>query len=244
MLSNLLQPPRRDQPELIDQTGHDYARFRESFHDIRIVNRYFGGTSAVLNPLLAMSERLPSDLPLKVLDVGTGSADIPLALVRALRARGRDCRITALDNHPDVLRVAREATAGSPEIEVAAGNVMNLDYPVGSFDFAMCSLTFHHLGPDGCVRAMREMDRVARYGWVVNDGERRWLTIGLIRTFTPLVTRNPLTRHDAVVSVWRGFSREEMRLIARTAGYGDARVYRAPVCRVIVARDKIGPRCE
>ena len=238
----VLQPPRRDKPELIDQTGHDYARFRESFHDIRIVNRYFGGTAAVLNPLLAMCRGLPSDVPLTVLDIGTGSADIPLALVRALKGRGRTCRITALDNHPDVLRVAREATEDSPEIEVVAGDVMELAYPDGAFDFAMCSLTFHHLGPDGCVRALREMDRVARHGWVVNDGERRWLTIGLIRAFTPLVTRNPLTRHDAVASVWRGFSRAEMRDIARAAGFFDARVFRAPVCRVVVARDKTGKR--
>jgi len=240
----LKQPPRRDRPELIDETGHEYKRFRDSFHDIRIVNRYFGGSSAVLTPLVRMIDRHRPPGPVTVLDIGTGSADIPLSLAKLLRKRGVPCRITALDNHPDVLRVAREATEGMPEIEVAHGDVTELPYGDGAFDFAMCSLTFHHLGLDGCVRAMREMDRVARSGWVVNDGERRWLSIALIRALTPVVTRNPLTRHDAVVSVWRGFTLAEMAGIAREAGFHDARVMRKPVCRVVAVRDKAGGQAD
>lgn len=231
-------PPRRDAPELIDETGHDYEQFRDSFHDIRIVNRYFGGTTAVLKPLLHMMDGFPLDQMTSVLDIGTGSADIPLALSAATGKLGRPVRITALDNHPDVLRVAREATAGHADIAVEEGDIFALPYSDDHFDFAICSLTFHHLGVDGCVRAMREMDRVSRRGWVVNDGERTWLTLFLIKTLTPLVTRNPLTRHDAVASVWRGFTAAEVAAMVQTAGFHDARVLRRPLCRVVVVRDK------
>jgi ubiquinone/menaquinone biosynthesis C-methylase UbiE len=237
-MSLLPPPPRRDQGELIDEAGHDFALFRESFLDMRIVNHTFGGTSAVLKPLHRMIGEMHSSEAVSVLDIGTGSADIPLALAGELRGMGRPFEITAIDNHPDVLRVARQETANEPAIRVAEGDVLNLPFADGAFDFATCSLTFHHLGQDGCVRAMKEMDRVTRNGWVVNDGERTWLTLLLLAAFTPLVTRNPLTRHDAIASVWRCFTRDEMADLVRRAGFPDADVYRAQVGRIVVVRDK------
>ncbi|HEY3269122.1 MAG TPA: methyltransferase domain-containing protein [Armatimonadota bacterium] len=234
----LQAPPRRDQPELIDDTGHAYALFRESFLDIRIVNRFLGGTSAALNPLCRMIGRMPDGETVTVLDIGTGSADIPLELAARMRRLGRSARITALDNHPDVLRLAREETAAEPSISVDEGSIAALPYAACAFDFATCSLTFHHLGDEGCIRAMREMDRVTRRGWVVNDGERAWWTLAFIAAATPLVTRNAITRHDAIASVWRCYTPNEMADMARRAGFPDARVRRAPMGRVVVTRDK------
>lgn len=234
----LFKPPRLDQHELIDEVGHDYAVFKESFLDIRIVNRTFGGTSAVLRPLCRMIRQRPGEDTVSVLDIGTGSADIPLALAARMRREHRNVQITGLDNHPDVLRVAREETAGCACITVEEGDILALPYADAAFDFATCSLTFHHLGEEGCIRAIKEMDRVTRHGWVVNDGERTWLTLFLIRTFTPLVTKNRLTRHDAIASVWRCFTRAEMAALVRRAGFADARVVRAQVGRIVVVRDK------
>lgn len=237
-MSLVPSPPRRDQHELIDESGHDFAVFRQSFLDIRIVNRTFGGTSAVLKPLSRMIGKTPREEIVSVIDIGTGSADIPLALASKLRGMGRPFEIMAIDNHPDVLRVARQETAIEPAIRVGEGDILNLPFADGAFAFATCSLTFHHLGEDGCVRAMQEMDRVTRGGWVVNDGERTWLTLFLLAAFTPLVTKNPLTRHDAIASVWRCFTRDEMAELVRRAGFADARVHRAQVGRIVVVRDK------
>lgn len=236
---NLLpSPPRRDQHELIDESAQDFALFKDSFLDIRIVNRVFGGASAVLKPLCSMIDRMHPGERVNVLDIGTGSADIPLALAKRMRTEGRPFAITALDNHPDVLNVALQETAHEPGIRVERGDAMCLPFGDAAFDFATCSLTFHHLGTDGCISAIREMDRVTRRGWVVNDGERTWLTLGLLTIFTPVVTKNPLTRHDAVASVWRCFTLSELRDIAKRAGFGGAYVRRAQVGRIVVVQDK------
>jgi ubiquinone/menaquinone biosynthesis C-methylase UbiE len=236
--SFLFSPPRLDLPEWIDDPALDYEQFRESFHDIRIVNRWFGGTRAVTSPLWRMAKRLQRGETMKVLDIGTGSADIPLALVRQARWRRRKVQVTALDNHADVLRVAREATAGVSAIQVEPGDALDLPYPRNAFHFATCSLTFHHLGLDGCIRAMREMDRVSSHGWIVNDGERTWPNLLLLHFLAPYFTKNPLTLHDATRSILRAYTRDEYRALADAAGFPDARVERRPVGRVVIVREK------
>ena len=65
---------------------------------------------------------------------------------------------------------------------------------------------------------LREMRRVSRRGVVVNDLHRHPLAWVAIRTLTRLCSRSGLIRHDAPLSVRRGFRRAELTSLARAAG--------------------------
>jgi ubiquinone/menaquinone biosynthesis C-methylase UbiE len=95
-----------------------------------------------------------------------------------------------------------------------------LPFASGSFDVAICSLLLHHLSPADAVTTLAEMRRVARRGLIVNDLMRTWFgylgAVALSRAFTT----NPLTRHDAPLSVQRAYTTEEMAQLAREAGLG------------------------
>jgi hypothetical protein len=75
--------PRVHQQELLDTDvavvpQRDLDR---NLRDIRLANRFFGGTRAVLDVVMpTVASQLPTDEPLSLLDVATGSADIPLAV--------------------------------------------------------------------------------------------------------------------------------------------------------------------
>ena len=105
---------------------------------------------------------------LTLLDVGTGGADIPLALLARAGRRGRGARRSSgIDSRPEVLAaavVARPAVAATPGLELHVGDGRSLPYADGSFDVVHASMVLHHLPPDEAV-APAPRDGVASRGW-------------------------------------------------------------------------------
>jgi hypothetical protein len=60
--------------------------------------------------------------------------------------------------------------------------------------------------------------RQARLGIVINDLHRHPIAYHSIKILTRLFAKSPLIRHDAPLSVARGFSREELDKIMQKAG--------------------------
>ena len=240
-----LAPLRRaEASEWIDSNEPCESDFAVCFQDIERVNRFLGGTRALLAALAPQITALPPRPgPVRLLDVCTGSADIPRALVGASKRGvfgGHKLEIVATDNHPKVLAYARQATPASvyPEITVACADAFALPYENGAFDFALCSMAFHHFAPDDCASVLREMARVARHGVVVNDLRRDRMACALIWGLTRLVRAHYLTVHDAPLSVLRAYTPDEFRQIARHAGLGDcSQVRRAPMYRMVLSAD-------
>ena len=86
------------------------------FRDIQRVNRWFGGTSAILAALPKLLP--PGATALSLLDLATGVADIPRAVERWCDARGYDVEITATDVSPQILALANAQVAGSTHIRL------------------------------------------------------------------------------------------------------------------------------
>jgi ubiquinone/menaquinone biosynthesis C-methylase UbiE len=110
-----------------------------------------------------------------------------------------------------------------------------------SVDYVLCSLAFHHFGFDRSVAALREMERVARHGWLVNDLRRAWSAWYLFRAVAALARMNRLTRHDGPASILRAYSLPEYRAMPAALGLRegpDFRLIRRAFYRVALVRDK------
>jgi SAM-dependent methyltransferase len=220
--------------ELLDNlnAGVSEQELSANLRDIRRANRWFGGTRAVfsaLRPLLAE----PRAAPLSVLDLATGSADIPLALANEAQRRGWRVRITATDQQPDVLAVARGAERPGV-IAVEAADARDLPYADGAFDTVLLSLALHHFEPEDALRVLQEMRRVGRRLLLVNDLERSRMGLAGAWLFSHTMTRNRLTRHDAPLSVRRAYTLPEVRALARAAGWQSPEVRRAIPFRYVL----------
>ena len=200
--------------ELLDGPLDDKAALRGNLRDLGRINRWLGGTSAsqrALDRLLA-----GRTVPHTVLDVGTGAADIPLALLERGARTGRALRVTGVDSRPEVLEAARAVDPRldrTPGLELVVSDGRDLPWPDRSFDVVHASLVIHHLEPPDALAFLREAARVARLGVVVNDLVRaRHHWIGA-RVLLPLMTRNRFTRHDGPLSVRRAYTRMELRAL-------------------------------
>lgn len=210
-------------PELMDDPGVDPAALRAALRYIRGVNRRLGGVSGLLRHLKTWSRSWPPGRPVTLIDLGTGSADLPIAARRWARTAGLDLRITAVDNHEETLAAAREELErelpGDGGVELVCADAKHLATRFGdrSFDYAHAGLFLHHMPSDVAVMTvLRVMDRLAVRGIVWNDLVRTRVGYAAIRAMT--VGQPAMVRHDARVSVRAGFTRREALDLAERVG--------------------------
>ena len=205
-------------PELLDGPLDDPRVLEGNLRDLSRVNRLLGGVALSRRAVEALS---PGSEATTLLDVGTGAADIPVALMVGWRRAGRRLSVTATDDRQAVLDAAvalRPALAriGDLRLEIADGR--RLPYSDGAFDLAHASLVLHHLEPAEGVALLREMRRVATRGVVINDLTRGWIAYASAWLLTRVATRNRFTRNDAPLSVRRAYTPAEMRALLAEAG--------------------------
>jgi SAM-dependent methyltransferase len=233
-----LKPLRRriHARELLDDGAVDPGALEASLDDVAAVNRWLGGTRAVL---LGIDELIGQSNDAHILDVGCGVADLPLAIVRNAQQRQLRRLVTAIDLHGATTAIARRRTEANPAIGVLRANALTLPFADGTFDVALLSLTLHHLESDQLVPAVRELARVARRGVVVNELHRTRLNyLGARFLAATLWRRRPITRHDGPLSVLRAFTPEELLTIGAAAGLRGARVRRRVFSRVVLIGEK------
>lgn len=208
--------------EWLDAAQMDSRDLERNLRDIRRINAALGWTAftarAVMRLLRAQPRREWS-----LLDVASGSADIPIAIARAARRAGIALRITVTDRNPQIVAVARERCADVPMMAVEQRDALAMPYALGSFDVALCTLALHHFAPDDAKRLLREMARVGRQ-LLVYDVVRSPLAYAGVVALTRLARMHPMTCHDGPASVRRAYSAAEARELAATAGLRDAQV--------------------
>ncbi len=228
-------PERRTGPELLDLSPECYT-FEEhagGLGELRLVNRCLGDVRVILKHLSTIAAGRGRD-KLTVLDVGTGSADIPAAIAGWARKAGREVVITAVDASPQAIRIARALIGDDPMIRFAVADGLDLPFRDDSFDLVLCSKTLHHFTATEAVRLIQGFSRIARHGYIIMDLRRSWVAYALIFALTRLFSRNRITRFDGPLSVLRAFTPGELASLASCAGASDFRISREPFWRMAI----------
>lgn len=225
--------PRIVAAEFLDSPHLPAGELSESLRDLERLNRWFGGTRAVLTELSRLIASRALRERVTVLDTGAGGADIPRAIVRWARRRQIRIEITACDVHQQILLCAAKSCREFPEIRFVHGDVLELPFAPGSFDLAICTLTAHHLNADEVTRLFRKLDETARRGFVISDLVRSRAAHAGVWLATHLLSRNRLIRHDGPLSVRRAYTVGELNELARAAGLSDLRFIHRPLFRLV-----------
>jgi SAM-dependent methyltransferase len=221
---------RTDAPEWMDDPAAPSADVERALADLRMVNRWFGGTRALWN---AIAPHLDRERPLRVLDVGTGSADVPRALLAEARRRGLSLVVVAVDRDRRMLEAAREGGA-EPDLVLVQADARNLPFRDRDFDLVTASLFLHHFADRDLAGVLRRWLALARVALVVNDLRRDRLHWLLVHAIGLVTARGRLFRHDGPLSVLRAFTADELATAARAAGARSCRVRRVWPYRLVL----------
>ena len=210
---------RSNEPELLDLETPPPGEQERIAGYLAFVNRWLGGTAAVAHHLRDVKG------PATVLDVAAGAADIPRDLAR----RYPHLTCIAFDLSEWMLRLGD----GVPRIR---GDVRWFPFRDRSVDYVIATHFFHHLTDDQIVSVLREFDRVARRGIIVNDLRRNRRALFWIKLFT--LGANRYVKYDGPQSVRKAFTAAELEALARRAGLDWLRVRRHFAHRLTLAGER------
>lgn len=217
-LSRFVPLRHRTNPrEILDDGNHPDEHLYGTFEDMRRVNSLLGGIRISLSGLNRLTGHLQSGDRISILDIGTGHADIPRAIINWALDRNLHCDAIGLDIDLPTLKTARTLPPNR-SISFLQASMLDLPLADNSIDVAMSSMTLHHLADDDAVVALKEMARVARLGVIVNDLSRTVHGYAVAWMLGRIATSNPLTRHDAHRSIQRGRTAPELASLAERAG--------------------------
>jgi Methylase involved in ubiquinone/menaquinone biosynthesis len=212
----ILVPPRIRGEEILDRAGIAPEIMTRTLGDVAKANALFGGVRAVLSELEAALPSLPREASL--LDVATGAGDIPKAAAKMLARHGIELTTVGLDSSEALARAS-----GCNVTASVRADALRLPFASRSVDIVICSQFLHHLLPDEADALIREMNRVARIRVIISDIRRSWIAAGGLWVASFPLRFHPISRHDGVVSVMRGFTRTELSgFISRALGIGVA----------------------
>ncbi len=202
--------------ELLDLPGFDPVLARQGYRFMAFVNRLFGGVRTVRQFVAAEAGRVHSaQRPLRVLDIGAGVCDIPIAVVRWASRHGIDVRFTCLEISPHAPAIAHrkiERAGLADRIHLLQKDVF-AHQPDQPYDCAVGSMFFHHLKEDQILALVGHLRGFVQGGVLVNDLGRNWPDyLGAWLLTLPLPRG---VRHDALLSVRRSFTPAELETLLR-----------------------------
>lgn len=183
-----------------------------SYRFIERVNKCFGGIATVQRFLAReAAEGTLNHAPVRILDVGAGACDIPVPLALWSEKQGLNLQFDCIESAAAACERARRniKAAGVTSVRVVEQDVFTYK-PVVPYDYGVASLFLHHLEERAIVELVEVVRRHTRRGLFVNDLQRSRLGYWCAR-FLTLFTRQPGVRHDALLSIRKGFLAEELR---------------------------------
>lgn len=206
------------EPELMDRPQPVTEELASDLRNLRQLNRYFGSYALIEHFLRRWI--LPGS-EIRVLDLATGSGDIPRLVVDYARRVGATVSVDAIDQQGSTLEIARGLSAGYPEITFLEADVFSFAEGDDRYDLVLCSLALHHFGEEAAVQLLRRCRQLSRRFVLVSDLRRGLLAKVGVFLLTAFVFREAMTRIDARLSAERAFSFTEFHSLAVRAGWKD-----------------------
>jgi SAM-dependent methyltransferase len=228
---------RSRMPEYMDDATVVGDDVLAALTEIEYVNRFLGGTRATLH---ALKHYLPDARhgALTLLDIGTGAADIPIAIVQWARLHDLDIHLVAVDLNPAICALARHNTMAYPEITIREADVFALPFDPEAFDIVHSAMFLHHFPQAAAADILRIMYACCRQAVIINDLHRHPLAFYSITWLARWFSRSPMFQHDAPVSVLRGYKRPEWEELGQLSGIGHLRIKRRWPYRFVVTAAK------
>jgi 2-polyprenyl-3-methyl-5-hydroxy-6-metoxy-1,4-benzoquinol methylase len=201
--------------EMMDRPQPVSPELERDLERIRQLNRWFGSYRLVLS---FMRHWIKPGAQLRIVDLATGSGDIPRLIVDYARQIGAQVEIDALDQQSATLEIARKLSTNYSEISYCEANILEWS-PAEPYDIVLCSLAIHHFSDEDAVRLLRQCWELSRKFVLVSDLRRGFLLKAGVYLLTALIFREPMTRFDARLSAARAFSFSEMHTLAMRAGW-------------------------
>jgi 2-polyprenyl-3-methyl-5-hydroxy-6-metoxy-1,4-benzoquinol methylase len=224
----------------MDDPHLDVASHRAALVGLARLNRFTFVAPAIYRRIRRYARTLRR--PLKVLDIATGSGDMPIYWAKKAKRERLPIDFTGVDYSPTAIDFATSsAERASVDVHFMQRDVLADRLPSG-FDVITCGLFIHHLDEAQITKLLQSMQSAANHALIICDLERSALNLSCVWFAAHAVTRSPIVHGDAVKSVRAALTRHEFASLARQSLGRPVRVEGLPPCRFIASIDEATAR--
>lgn len=204
---------RSHKKELLDAEGIPFDDIRQNMQELEFINNHLGGHQITLEGFKTLAAGKQA---VSVCEVGCGGGDNLVAIYKwALRNKIKTA-FYGIDINPNCIAYAKTTSI------VPGCKFINSDYREARFevrpDIIFASLFCHHFSNEELIRMMQWMKDNSKTGFFINDLHRNPISYHFIKWATKIFSRSYLVKHDAPLSVLRGFKKQEWKIIMAGAG--------------------------
>ena len=210
---------RRDEDasELMDDPGADLDALERTYVRFAQVNAVVSNVGAVYRRWVRPA--LSPTATRRVLDVGTGGADLPRALLHRAHADGLRLEVTAIDPDP---RALDWALSQPPQAGLVLRRVSSTELALAGerFDVVLSNHVLHHLSPGEFGALLADSERLLVPGGVAVHGDiarSPFAYVGFWAGTLPFACNllaGSFIRADGLTSIRRSFTPAELAAVA------------------------------
>lgn len=210
---------RSYQKELLDEENIPSNELRRNLQELNFINTWLGGHQITID---GVKRLIQSNKAITICEIGCGGGDNIFAVNKWCRQKDIKASFIGIDIKPECISFAE------------ANNVKgNFTWVISSFDqvqfktkpdIIFSSLFCHHFTNEQLVFQLQWMKENCSVGFFINDLHRHWMAYKLIKFLTSIFSKSYLVKHDAPLSVARGFVKDEWKVLLKKASIDEFKV--------------------
>lgn len=204
--------------EIMDNETCDEEMLFSTLYNFTRINRFIARTRAVLRTTVMQDIRRRNAHEVSLLDIAAGGCDTAMWFARHCRRLGIACSIYCLDSDPRILRYARQACISEPSIKFIQADAREIGHLNITVDYAFTNHFLHHLPCAEIPAVLRAISGCCRHGFVIQDLDRHFFWYLGFVFMGSIFWRKGFTLADGLMSIRRGFRREDLKAYLDEAG--------------------------
>lgn len=201
---------RTDDPEIMDDFDLKGDVLIKTLNKIARINQFLGGNRLTLKGVKKLLENEDYSDLVTIVDVGCGNGDILRRLAELGILNNWNLKLIGVDANAFTIKYASGLSEKYSNISYLCEDIFNESFSKVKYDIVLCTLTLHHFKNEQILELLTLFKKNSRLGFVVNDLQRNVVAYRLFQMLCFVFRINEMARKDGLVSILRGFKKEEL----------------------------------
>ncbi|AWH86031.1 methyltransferase [Flavobacterium album] len=206
---------RTQEPEIMDDFSLEGEELRDALDKIASINQLLGGNKLTLEGVEELLKKTNTTKTITIADVGCGNGDMLRMLSVHAKKHSLRFKLIGIDANQFTVNYAEKLSKDFPDIEYKCIDIFKDEFATLKYDIVLCTLTLHHFRDEEILKIMTTFNRNASTGVVINDLHRSKIAYRLFEMLCRIFALNRMSREDGLVSILRGFKKEELQAFAK-----------------------------